>query len=422
MAVVELILDVKSPSFLTGNTGVPKSGEPIYLSDGRYSYGDGITQFKDLVLFGGGGVYTAGSGLQLIGNQFSFASNNISQFTNDSGYITSSALSGYVPYTGATSGLDLGTNTLTTTGLSSLSEIRIAHGSIANQGIVLRSQVGTAANGAIYMAVTPSATNHSIVYDAVNNQTRVNGTGGVVLSHNNNSRMIVNSANMAFVLGGGAADLVAYNFTVPTASNSTLNEAPGFRVIGTSGKNFPTGTVSLQRESLFTSPTFSFTGASNLTMAANLSAEYVLGGTNANIITGAAIYVRTKAVTNTVTSYGLLIEASTGATNNIAAGFVGNVVISGSTSTPISQKSANYTFLDTDDVVEATAGTWNLTLPTAVGRAGQWKRFANNGSGVITLLTTSGETVNGAPSGSILFNPAANASFVSNGTNWVMFD
>lgn len=331
-------------------------------------------------------------------------------------------LSGYVPYTGATTDLDLGSNDFTTTGLSTLGETRIAHGTIANQGIVFRSQVGTASNGAIYVSVVPSATNHSLVYDAINNQTRINGIGGVVLSHNNNSRMIVNSANMAFVLGGGAADLIAYNFTVPTAANSTSNESPGFRVVNSSGKNFPTGTMALQREVLFTSPTFTFTAASNLTIGVNVGAEYPLGGANATLLSGAAFYVRTKAVTNTVTSYGLLIEASTGATNNIAAGFVGNVVISGATSTPIIQKSANYTFLDTDDAVEAISGTWNLTLPTAVGRAGQWKRFANNGSGVITLLTTSGETVNGFASGVIFFNPGDNAVFQSNGTNWVMFD
>ena len=37
---------------------------------------------------------------------------NISNLTNDSGFITSSALSGYVPYTGATGTVDLGTHTL----------------------------------------------------------------------------------------------------------------------------------------------------------------------------------------------------------------------------------------------------------------------------------------------------------------------
>lgn len=51
MAVVELIFDVKAPSFLTGNTNVPKAGEPVFLNDGRYSFGDGVTQFQNLVFF-----------------------------------------------------------------------------------------------------------------------------------------------------------------------------------------------------------------------------------------------------------------------------------------------------------------------------------------------------------------------------------
>ena len=344
------------------------------------------------------------------------------QFLKDDGTWATPSSSGYLPYTGASSALNLGVNDFTTTGLSTLGETRIVHGTIANQGIVFRSQVGTASNGAIYMSVVPSATNHSLVYDAINNQTRINGTGGVVLSHNNNSRMIVNSANMVFVLGGGSADLIAYNFTVPTAANSTLNESPGFRVVNSSGKNFPTGTMALQREVLFTSPTFTFTAASNLTVGASVGAEYPLGGTNANILSGAAFYVRTKAVTNTVTSYGLLIEASTGATNNIAARFVGNTEITGTVSTGITQQTSNYTFANTDSTVEATSGTWNLTLPTAVGIAGKWYKFVNNGAGIITLLTTGGQTVNGFASGVITFNPKDNASFQSNGTNWVMFD
>lgn len=346
---------------------------------------------------------------------------NNNQLANGAGYITSSSLSGYVPYVGATTDLDLGSNDFTTTGLSTLGETRIVHGTIANQGIVIRSQVGTTANGAIYMSVIPSATNHSLVYDATNNQTRINGTAGVVLSHNNNSRMIVNSANMSFVLGSGAADLNAYNFSIPTSNNSLSNEYSGFRIVGTSSKNFPVGTLALQREVLITSTTYTFTLPSNLTMAASLGVEYVLGGTNANIVAGAAIYVGTKLVTNTVTSYGILIEASTGATNNIAARFIGDTEITGTESTGITQQTSNYTFAGIG-TVEATSGTWNLTLPTAVGISGKWYRFANNGAGIVTLLTTGGQTVNGFASGVITFNPGDNASFQSNGTNWVMFD
>lgn len=55
-----------------------------------------------LVAVGGGGSFDCSD---LVGC-------NISNLTNDSGYITSSALSGYVPYTGATGTVDLGTHTI----------------------------------------------------------------------------------------------------------------------------------------------------------------------------------------------------------------------------------------------------------------------------------------------------------------------
>lgn len=92
---------------------------------------------------------------------------------------------------------------------------------------------------------------------------------------------------------------------------------------------------------------------------------------------------------------------------------------------PISvlQKTANYTYGSNDETVEATgSNSWNLTLPTAVGRNGKWYHHVNNGTGSITLLTTSSQTVNGNASGAIIFYSGDNASFQSNGTDWIMFD
>ena len=71
MAVVELIYDVKPYSYITSNpTKILSNGEPIYLSDGRYGFGDGITTLSSLPLYGGSGYaftgltsqYTRGDG------------------------------------------------------------------------------------------------------------------------------------------------------------------------------------------------------------------------------------------------------------------------------------------------------------------------------------------------------------------------
>ncbi len=47
-----------------------------------------------------GGVYTGSNGIALVGNDFQLASHLISQFTNDSGYITSAAIAGMVTGSG----------------------------------------------------------------------------------------------------------------------------------------------------------------------------------------------------------------------------------------------------------------------------------------------------------------------------------
>jgi hypothetical protein len=55
MAVVELIYDVKAPAWVTGNTYVPKLGEPVYLTNGTYAIGDNVTQVQNLTFYGGSG-------------------------------------------------------------------------------------------------------------------------------------------------------------------------------------------------------------------------------------------------------------------------------------------------------------------------------------------------------------------------------
>lgn len=123
MAVVELIFDVKSPAWVTGNTNVPKNGEPIFLNNGSFAFGDGVTQVQALTFFStGGGAWgsitgtlssqtdlqtalngkqntiTTGTTSQYFRGDLSLATfpTLVSAFTNDSGYITSSALSPYL--------------------------------------------------------------------------------------------------------------------------------------------------------------------------------------------------------------------------------------------------------------------------------------------------------------------------------------
>lgn len=71
----------------------------------------------------------------------------------------------------------------------------------------------------------------------------------------------------------------------------------------------------------------------------------------------------------------------------------------------------------TDYVIFAT-GTITLTLPTAVGNTNRYS-IENIGTGVVTVNTTSSQTINGETS-QLLYQYDA-ADFISNNTNWGVF-
>lgn len=80
-------------------------------------------------------------------------------------------------------------------------------------------------------------------------------------------------------------------------------------------------------------------------------------------------------------------------------------------------KTASYTISDTDMVVDLTANTATFTLPTAIGIAGRRYTVKNSGTGVLTVNTTSSQTIDGAASMS--FNTQyAGMTVVSDGANW----
>lgn len=76
------------------------------------------------------------------------------------------------------------------------------------------------------------------------------------------------------------------------------------------------------------------------------------------------------------------------------------------------------TILSTDWQIEATTGTFTQPLPTAVGIAGKIYSIKNSGTGVITVSTTSSQTIDGS-----LTQPLhqwENLTVMSNGTNWII--
>ena len=78
------------------------------------------------------------------------------------------------------------------------------------------------------------------------------------------------------------------------------------------------------------------------------------------------------------------------------------------------------TVLAGDYTVNATSGTFTLTLLTAVGRQGKIYNLKNSGTGVVTLATTSGQTIDGEASGALTLTQYANLQVQSTGSDWII--
>lgn len=92
----------------------------------------------------------------------------------------------------------------------------------------------------------------------------------------------------------------------------------------------------------------------------------------------------------------------------------------GATSMAYVAKTSGYTLTASDGTVECTSGTFTLTLPTAVGCTGRIYNMKNSGSGVITLNTTSSQTIDGNASGTLTLNQYENLIVQSNNANWII--
>lgn len=83
-------------------------------------------------------------------------------------------------------------------------------------------------------------------------------------------------------------------------------------------------------------------------------------------------------------------------------------------------KAADYTLTIDDYVVECTTGTFTITLPTAVGVTGQIYYIKSTSTGVITIATTSNQTIDGMASGTPLLDQYDCITLQSNGANWII--
>lgn len=161
-----------------------------------------------------------------------------------------------------------------------------------------------------------------------NTGTQVSNGGGAVAPNANTAFQVKQTnAQATGALGG-----IVYTGAVNT--NQTASTEISSLSLTTAGRQWATGSITLQRETQITQPTYSFVGASVMGDAATIS---ILGnpiaGTNATINQSYGILVEQGAVgSGTGTSFGMAVNAQTGATNfNHAAAFLNGAVLVGST-------------------------------------------------------------------------------------------
>jgi len=76
------------------------------------------------------------------------------------------------------------------------------------------------------------------------------------------------------------------------------------------------------------------------------------------------------------------------------------------------------TFVNANETINCTAGTFSVNLPSAVGIQGRVYILVNSGTGVITLDPNGAETINGNTT--ITLTQYVSRTVQSDGTNWII--
>tara|TARA_R110000868_G_scaffold175724_4_gene412920 strand:- start:2417 stop:2728 length:312 start_codon:yes stop_codon:yes gene_type:complete len=90
------------------------------------------------------------------------------------------------------------------------------------------------------------------------------------------------------------------------------------------------------------------------------------------------------------------------------------------TTVPYVAQTATYGITTSDGTIDCTANSFTVTLPTAVGVAGKSYNIKNSGTGIITIATTSSQTIDGNASGTLTLNQYDNLTVQSDGANWII--
>lgn len=503
MAIVELIYDIKPISYIASNpTKVLSNGEPIYYTNGQYSFGDGTTQLSSLPLYGGTGsgtwgsitgtlssqtdlqtalngkqnTITTGTAAQYLRGDLSLATfpTNVSSFTNDSGYITSSALSPYLTsVTAASTYLTISNAASTYQPLLGFTAENVANkatsfATLNNTLYPTTQAVSNYVTGLGYItssALTPYLTivSAASTYQPIGSYLTGLTVGTTTIGSGTNTRILYNNAGVLgeyLVTGTGTTAVLStsptfttsiltptvtgingaltftnavqssgvvtsFEFTKPNNTGQTAStNIQGF-LFTTGSRQWATGAITTQEEVRITAPTYSFVGASTITNAYALFVNAPIAGTNATIINNfAAGFSGNVNVIGSLYSTGFrLVDGNQGLNKALISDANGNAswqtLGSGYTKSinNISTNTSAGSAPNTEYYYICTASL-TLTLPTAVGNTNEYNIKVT--SGTLTINTTSSQTIDGSTS--ITMSVANTArTLISDGSNWQIF-
>lgn len=310
MSVPSFLSVAGSPITSSGTLAVSLSGTALPVANGgtgtTTAFTSGSVLFAD-----GGGVYSQDNA-----NYFWDATNHRLGLGNAAPSTTLDVTGSQNITSTSANALTVGPNGATNPVLqidastaSSVTGIKIT-GAAVGSGVKIES-ISTAANEDIILGTKGTSSSVKLQVGASN-------------------KYVATAQNHTFsVSATGTASTVRFGYT--GAADTTLTastEAPSTYFNLGQIRQHATGTMFLQRDFRITPSTHSFVGASTLSNMHGFTVDGApIAGTNATVTNASAIYSPGNAVGSGVTnSYGLNINANTGATNNYSAIFNGGNV------------------------------------------------------------------------------------------------
>ena len=216
---------------------------------------------------------------------------------------TSSASSTYVPYTGATANVNLGTQTLTTPTINGVSGLlsfgstdRVNVGNYATPlsqraftvgqdtaWVTIGSIPGATTYGGIWFNQTSQTSNNAALY-GISTATTLQSSNILYLRALGTNMITLNQSNISFTPGSFASGVAqSFTFTNPNNTNQTLSTSiAGWNYNGGT-RQWATGAITTQSENVWGATTYSFVAASTITNAYGNVFNAPIAGTNATI-------------------------------------------------------------------------------------------------------------------------------------------